>query len=318
MGHSDLPDRMAAAVAEGPADVCIAAGLDGPILQQSVHSVQTRIWYAADEAMRAYLSRLAACTGPRECIATLRLSAVQGLYEWAHRGRLDDVWVVSDRERAWMRAVLCGGQVTVVPNGVDVDYYRPLEVETYPRRLAFWGRLDFAPNADALAWFMRQVWPTLREKIQDLELVVIGFSPSEIVRRLTDGPGVQLLANVPDLREPVCSAPVAIFPFVSGGGLKNKVLEAAAMGRATVLSPRASEGLTNLPGQSEDAPFRVCRRPDEWIATLTQLLNDPQAARRLGETARRWVVDHHTWDHAAQLAEASMEQAIQRNPRTRG
>ncbi len=216
--------------------------------------------------------------------------------------------MVSATDRKWLQR-FTRRPADVIANGVDLDFFRPAEVEPDPERLVFWGRLDYGPNEQGLEWFLGKVWEPLRQRRPGVKLSVIGFSPSEKVRRAVDRPGVELMANVPDLRPAVCRAPVAIYPFVSGGGIRNKLLEGAAMARALVVSPRAVDGLP----AAGDGAWEVCRSPAEWVETIDRLLSDRDAAYRLGQAARRWVEAHYTWERAAQLGEASIQRAIERH-----
>ncbi|MEZ5360985.1 MAG: glycosyltransferase family 4 protein [Bryobacterales bacterium] len=132
--------------------------------------------------------------------------------------------------------------------------------------------------------FLEKVWPLVRAQQPDARLVVMGFSPSEKVERLTAGAlGVELFSNVPDIRPVVCSAPVAIFPFVSGTGVKNKLLEGAAMARALIVSPMATDGLRG----ADPAPIAF-EKPEQWCDTLLELWRNPRTAGDLGRQARRW------------------------------
>ena len=91
---------------------------------------------------------------------------------------------------------------------------------------------------------------------------------------------------------------VVVLPFVSGGGIKNKLLEAASMGKAIVCTPRACGGL-RADGFS---PLVAARTAGDWIRAVTRLWSDAGERRRLGEEARRWVSERHTWRSAARAA----------------
>jgi glycosyltransferase involved in cell wall biosynthesis len=94
-------------------------------------------------------------------------------------------------------------------------------------------------------------------------------------------------------------------PFLSGSGLKNKMLEAAAMGRATVCSRAALNGLRGEAG----AAFVLCRRPEEWADTIVTLWGAPERRAQLARSARAWVEANHTWQRAAREAEVSLRRA---------
>jgi glycosyltransferase involved in cell wall biosynthesis len=284
------------------ADAVIAVGLgvlpyfaavDGPL----------RVWYAADEWAWHHLSQ--ARPWRPGSWGHLRQALVKGLYERAYRRVLDRVWVVSDADARAMRWVSGVPDVAVIANGVDAEHYRPVLGPTHERSCVFWGRLDFGPNVQALQWFCRRVWPALRQQVPDARFTIYGFHPTEAVQALANMAGVKLVPDLPDLRAEVCRHAVAVFPFVSGGGIKNKLLEAAGMGLAIVGSPRAAAG-TDVVGTP---PFITVRRPGRWVHEIQALWGDGERRRRLGEAARQWVTARHSWPAAAERAVASLQAA---------
>jgi glycosyltransferase involved in cell wall biosynthesis len=136
-------------------------------------------------------------------------------------------------------------------------------------------------------------------------LTLIGYQPSDSVRRLAGHDGIELKANMADLRAEVCSHQIAIMPFVSGGGIKNKLLEAAALRRAIVCSRVAARGLRH----GATSPFVVAKTEREWVDAMLRLWSDERLRRELGVSAREWVKAYHTWPAAAAKAVASLHPA---------
>jgi glycosyltransferase involved in cell wall biosynthesis len=185
---------------------------------------------------------------------------------------------------------------------VDTELYQPLQATEIPKSAVFWGRLDFGPNVDALTWFCREIWPEVRRHEPDGRLTIIGYEPSETVRRLAGRDGVELKSNVEDLPLEACRHGVAILPFNSGGGIKNKLLEAAALARAIICSPVAARGLQH----GSRPPFMIATSRSEWIGTLRGLWANDRLRRELGISAREWVTAYHAWPAAAEKAVASL------------
>jgi glycosyltransferase involved in cell wall biosynthesis len=294
-----IDPRYAAAVADAcrrhHADVLVSVGLDAlPYLVGPHHAL--RVWYAADEWVLHHLSQLRLFD--RSTWSNVHDAAIKGIYQQAFARSVDRVWVVTERDRWAARWIAGVRAVDVVPNGVDTDFFRPRAVEERPYSVVFWGRLDFGPNVQGLEWFVSRVWPAVQKARPDAEFRIIGFKPGEAVRRLAAQPGVLLEPDVVDLRDEVCRHAVAAVPMVSGFGIKNKLLEAAAMGRAVLCTSRATLGL-NLPAT---LPMVVANDPGEWMTTLLALWEVPDRRHALGEAARRWVTECHSWASAAERA----------------
>jgi glycosyltransferase involved in cell wall biosynthesis len=164
----------------------------------------------------------------------------------------------------------------------------------------FWGRLDFGPNIQGLEWFCRQVWPLVRQQRPDAQFTIIGFDPGLEVRSLATQPGISLLPDVENLADEVARHSVVALPFVSGGGIKNKLLEAAAMGKAIVSTPRGLLGLVGV------APVAEATGAQEFAAAIVRLCSDDAARRQAGADLREWVKRHHDWSTVATAALAGL------------
>jgi glycosyltransferase involved in cell wall biosynthesis len=200
----------------------------------------------------------------------------------------------------------------LLPNGVDTDFYRPFPTEEIPRSAIFWGRLDFEPNIDALLWFFREVWPGVRERVPDARFTIVGYNPTPEIQNLASLAGVTLRPNVDDLRQAACEHALVALPMVSGGGIKNKLLEGAAMGRPIVCTPRAAMDLRS----NGTLPLAIATKPAEWIEQLSALWNDGQRRGALGRDSRTWVGQYYSWDTPARNALTAFESALEARQKT--
>ncbi|MFL5339833.1 MAG: glycosyltransferase family 4 protein [Gemmataceae bacterium] len=289
-------DGTAALVSERRPDVVVAASFDVlPCLAAAAGT--TRVWYAADEYARHHLSMLR--LGQPGTWRHLFEAAVAGLYERTYSAHVDRAWVVSGEERRALKFVTGIRAVDVVPNGVDAEYFQPGRERQTPRSCTFWGRLDAGPNIQAVTWFCRRVWPAVRREFPDARFAIYGFQPVPEVRSLASD-SVSIIADIPDIRPVMRTHEIVVLPFVSGGGIKNKLLEAAALGLPIIASPLACGGLDG------SAPIKLARSPAEWVQALRELWTDGERRRRLGADARNWVTATHTWEAAARAALAGL------------
>ena len=281
-------DSVRATVEELNAEVVVAFGLPAlPYLAGVDRAL--RVWGMADEWVYHHLTQFRVFD--RSSWHHLRSAAIKGAYERAYRSIVDRFWAVSGpdlRAGYWFAGMKAGD---LVANGVDADFYRPVAVEEIPRSAIFWGRLDFEPNIDALSGFCRDIWPGIRQRVPDATFTIIGYNPTPVVERLAAVPGISVRPNVEDLRAAACQHALVVLPMISGGGIKNKLLEAAAMGRPIVCTPRAALDL-RPPGR---LPLKLVSSPGEWINAVVQLWSDSAGREQLGRDARAWVSEHYSW-----------------------
>lgn len=288
--------------AEFGADAVIVSGLRVLPFVGALPPGTRAVWYAADEWVLHHASQVR-LSAPGTW-GELRQALHKGLYERAYRKRLDRVWAVTERDARAFRRFAGITAVDVLPNGVDAEHFAPGPEPRQEFSCVFWGRLDFGPNVQALEWFLGQVWPTVRARQPQARLDVFGFQPTPQVQALCGVAGVSLTPDIPDLRSDVRQRQVVVLPFVSGGGIKNKLLEAAALGMPILATPRTVEGLSGTP------PIALARRPEEFAAELLNLWADEARRCTLGPAAREWVARHHTWDAAAAVAERGLREIV--------
>jgi sugar transferase (PEP-CTERM/EpsH1 system associated) len=243
-----------------------------------VDSVKWRHYAEQSHAGSAWLYRREA-----RCLAALETRIGQ---------QFDRVLVVSEAERTCCDSV-ARDRVTAVPNGVDLEYFSPRANESperQPPTLVFTGVMDYRPNVDGIAWFVRSILPNIRSAVPDVRLFIVGNRPSKVVQRLASDRGVVVTGFVPDVREYVARG-VSIAPLRIARGIQNKVLEAMAMGRPVVVTPQAFEGIDAVPGRD----LVVAADEREFAAQTIQCLQDPVHADRLGRSARARAEQCYSW-----------------------
>jgi len=214
--------------------------------------------------------------------------------------KFNSVWVVSKRDALWSKRVSGLRRVLVIPNGVDRQmFHSEPSASQRPHACCFWGNLSFPPNLSAITYWLDEIWPAVRSRVPDGEFHVAGVKASEsLIQKMTSTPGVVFHGEVRDLNEAFCGIGISVFPFLEGAGVKNKVLEAAAMAKAVVISPKASNGLFGEWRKS----LLIARNTRQWVDELVSLMMDESEQKRCGDLARQWVTEAHCWENSARLA----------------
>ena len=199
--------------------------------------------------------------------------------------------------------------VRVLPNGVAPALLEPVPpAPERPAAIAFWGNLDFGPNRDAVWHFYRQIYlPHLRGT--GIQCCFIGPNPDpQLVQAVQDDPQVTVTGLVDDLFSLVRGFPVVINPMVSGSGIKNKMLEAFALGRAVVSSTLGMEGIAAVPGQH----YIAADTPPAFARGIRELLDDPARRSEMGQRARALVLERYTWNRIGEEWRGLLEEIFRR------
>jgi glycosyltransferase involved in cell wall biosynthesis len=199
--------------------------------------------------------------------------------------------VVSDKEYHAMKMLCPEARCITVPNGVDIDFFEPLAIREEWPSLVFVGYMSSHPNVDAITYFHSQVYDTLKQRFPNLKVFVVGQNPPPAVRALAKDPSICVTGFVEDVRPYVARASVVIAPFVSGMGIKNKVLEAMAMGKPVVTTSIGVRGINATHGDH----LCIADSPLKFADHVEALLLDKPKRRRIGHQAREFVMKHHSW-----------------------
>ena len=223
--------------------------------------------------------------------------------------RADRVLAVSDADAAALQSLVPGLTVTVIPNGIDTQTYRPpiSNLQSPISNLVFTGTMDFRPNVDAVLWFARKVLERVRAEVPEACFVVVGQRPHRRLDRLRDDPAVRLTGWVEDTRPYIAQAAVYVAPLRMGGGTRLKLLEAMAMGKAVVATRLGAEGYPVTDGRE----LLLADTPADFAAAVVALLHAPERRAELGRAARAFVEQRYDW----RVIVPRMEAVYEANPK---
>jgi len=187
-------------------------------------------------------------------------------------------------------------KVVHMNNGVDLEYFDPLQYYESPYShaddvLVFTGAMDYWANANAVIWFVKEVFPLIRQSVGQVRFYIVGSNPGPEVIKLSADEGVYVTGRVADVRPYLAHAAAAVAPLQIARGIQNKVLEAMAMGRPVFATVAAARGLPVRHGRelviSEDA-----RQMAQEIIEYLKSARMPEIAA----SARGFVEQEFRWE----------------------
>ena len=209
-------------------------------------------------------------------------------------------------EEALLRSFAPWAQTAVIPNGIDLDYFRPIERGRFSAGMIFTGAMDYLPNIDAARYFCADILPLVRRQIPDARFYIVGLNPPPEVQRLAATPGVVVTGAVPDVRPYYARASVCVAPLRLGRGVQNKVLQAMAMGLPVVTSSVGHRGLEAQAGKH----LYVADEAGLFAERVVRLLNIPAEGEALGRQGRAFVEAHHAWESSGARLEALLRSEV--------
>jgi sugar transferase (PEP-CTERM/EpsH1 system associated) len=225
-------------------------------------------------------------------------------YEAGLLGQLQHIVVTSERDRQAMielrrgrtgelvsSAEEPGADVSVLPNGVDLEYFQPAPQERLPYNIVFSGKMSYHANVASALYLYKQIMPLIWQQLPEATLTIVGSKPLKAIQLLARDQRVEVTGYVDDIRPYVRRAEVMLSPMIYSVGIQNKVLEAMALGTPVILAVQAAEALEALPGRD----LLVASTAQEFAKETLRLLRDAELRATLSQRGRRYVEEQHTW-----------------------
>lgn len=213
-------------------------------------------------------------------------------FERAACGLADRVVAVSREDAAALARLQPSGRYAVVPNAVDTAAYPDQRDEPERPGLLFTGTFDFRPNADAIAWFLDEIFPRVRARHAAARVWVVGRGPSRaLVARGQIDSAIAVTGAVDRLDPYWERASVYVLPMRTGGGVRFKALEAMAAGVPIVSTRLGMEGI----GAEPERHYLAADSADAFARAVERLLDDAALRARLAIEARRLVRERYDW-----------------------
>ncbi|MEG7531611.1 MAG: glycosyltransferase, partial [Hungatella sp.] len=166
--------------------------------------------------------------------------------------------------------------------------------------LLFVGGFAHPPNADAVLWFVREIYPRIREKAE-IPFYVVGSKVTEEIKALEQpGNGIFIKGFVSDeeLASLYASCRLVIVPLRYGAGVKGKVIEALYYGAPIITTSIGAEG---IPSATE--VMLVEDQPEDFANAVLNLYQDTERCRKMCHNTQSYIRKQYSVDAAWHVIE---------------
>lgn len=212
------------------------------------------------------------------------------VYEVEIAKHFDSVTMVSPLDMNCLRSVDPNIPLSVVPMGVDLDYYQPND-EEYEPNLLFTGTIKYFPNRDAILYFYNEIFPIIKNAVPDVKFYVVGNLPPKNIIKLEANGDIIVTGRVEDVRPYFHKSAVFVCPLRSGSGMQAKILESMAMGVPVVTSSMGIQALEASVGKD----ILVADDPKKFAESVINLLKDKDLRNNISNNGRKLVEEKYGW-----------------------
>ena len=240
------------------------------------HNVEHQIWERVAQGVRnpfkrQYMKHLA---------LTLRA------YECEHLNDYDGVVSITESDAKTLKSLGCRKPVVAIPFGISAEAMGHVDEE--PCSLFHLGSMDWIPNQEGVRWFLEKVWPMVHERVPQVTLYLAGRKMPECwMHAAIDG--VSVVGEVPDAGYFIAGKQINVVPLRSGSGIRVKIIEAMAAGKAVVTTTVGAQGIEYTDGEN----LLIADTPEQFASHIKRLVEDQDYCARVGEAAARLVAEQY-------------------------
>jgi len=238
---------------------------------------------------------------PLESLGYYVFEQAAGRIERRYLASFDRVLAVCPEDRELLARNCAPEKIFVVPNAVQLGP-SPSKDGGPGCTVYFAGRLDYAPNHEAVSWFYRQVWPLIRKRLPEARWTIIGERPELLGKEIRRDPQVVLTGRVEKTEPYLSASSLVIVPLRMGGGTRFKILEGWSAGKAVVSTAKGAAGLAAFHGDN----IWLVDRPVEFADAVVRLLSDSSLRARLGRRGWETVEERYSWERVEESLEAAL------------
>lgn len=207
-------------------------------------------------------------------------------YEMAVLDRVDAVAAISPSDAQHFKACGTKTPLATIPFGVDPDEY-PMDEEGRGRKRPVFfhlGSMDWLPNEEGIRWLLTSVWPKVIRKRPDARLHLAGNKmPKDLLN--AEIPGARIKGRVKNAVSYLRERQVMVVPLFSAGGMRVKIIEGMAMGKAVIATSIGAEGIAHTNGKD----ILLAETATGFADAIISLHDDPELAGTIGANARALV-----------------------------
>ncbi len=241
------------------------------------HNIEHLIWKRAAEEEK----------NPLKKFYLKHLATTLENYERSVLDKFDGIVPVTAKDAEFFRE---NSKVPVMdaPFSIDTEKFSQYFNDNPEHALFHIGSMNWLPNEEGIKWFVKEVWPKLSKKHPELKLYLAGREMPKWLLDMNKG-NLIVVGEVPDAYEFISSKSILVSPLFSGSGIRVKIIESMALGKAVISTTIGAEGINYTDGKD----ILIANNADEFVNAVSKLYTDKKATKKLGENALKLVKEQH-------------------------
>lgn len=192
-----------------------------------------------------------------------------------------------------------------LPFGVDTDKII-CDFNIKPELSLFHiGSMNWIPNEEGIRWFIDKVWPLVEENLPEVKLYLAGREMPEWLLKLKRK-NIIVVGEVDNAHDFIRSKSISIAPLFSGSGIRIKIIESMALGRAVISTTIGAEGINIEDGKN----ILIANTAQEYFEAIKLFYSQNEIADEMGRQARLLIEQEHSTKKLISRLEGFYEQIL--------
>lgn len=242
------------------------------------HNVEFKIWERHINNEKSFI---------KKTYLNLQLKRLKN-FELETLKKVDAIVSITDVDKSIFEKLVPGKPVYTCITGVNVEYYKkPGKNHLKPKTVFYFASMDWIPNQEAVDWFLKNCWKKVHGSVHDCKLVIAGSNMPQRFLKMNE-PNVLVISSVVNSKDFYNQHDIMVVPLLSGSGLRIKIIEGMAYGKAIVSTSVGAEGINVTSGQN----IFIANEPDEFSTRVIELLTNDAKRHSIEEEAQKFAEKH--------------------------
>ena len=242
------------------------------------HNIEHKIWQRVAEN----------CANPFKRIYMNHLYKSLRRFEISTLDKIDGIVAITPVDARNFDRLSHSTNIISIPFGINLDTLPETPVQPEEPSLFHIGSMNWFPNEESIRWLINEVWPSVSQRLPVIELHLAGRYMPEWLKNLSV-PRVKVDGEVPDVWEYMQRFSIMVVPLFSGSGIRIKIVEAMAAGKAIVTTVIGAEGINYENGQH----LLIAKDAKSFSDAIVRLCTDKVLRDNLGKNARALIAKEH-------------------------
>lgn len=209
---------------------------------------------------------------------------------------VDAVVTITDEDKKNIAKINPAVKLHTCLTGIKLHDYKPALDPTQKNTLFHFASMDWMPNIEAVNWLLDKVWPEVIKHQPSAKLILAGRGMPDYIKHKASA-NIEISEHVASSKDFYQTYDIMLVPLWSGSGLRIKLVEGLAYGKAIVTTSIGAEGIP----YTHQENLLIADSATDFAKGIITLLTQPELKSQLQHNARSLA--ESTFDYKKVAAE---------------